>query len=106
MRGDAPVPDPETGEIPDDAVNTSIYTKGDASYYHAHARKGELLEEHRIVSGGEPVKLGESDVPLPEPKSAQRLLNEDEDGESGKPERPISNYAWGDEKEFIKIYIS
>jgi len=94
----------EDGEIPRDAVQNSIYAKGDSSYYFAHTRKSDVPEEHRIVSGGAPQKLAESQT-LPEPISGHRQLRMEED-ETQRPERHISNYAWGDEKEVVKIYIS
>merc|ERR1711924_339213 len=98
----------DSGEVPDDAVQNSIYTKGDSSYYHAHARKGELTEEQRIVSGGEPAKLSESAVPTLEmkPSMARSVLSSEEAFISDRPEVPIRNYSWGDEREFVKIYVS
>mmetsp|Transcript_126973 Transcript_126973/g.353637 ORF Transcript_126973/g.353637 Transcript_126973/m.353637 type:complete len:287 (-) Transcript_126973:117-977(-) len=108
MRGDAPSPDPETGEMPNDAVNNSIATKGDASYYHAHSRPSMLPEEHRIVSGGAPAKLsGDLVVPLEEPKTLKQQIEESEGRKDvTRGEKPIRNYSWGDEKATIKIYIS
>lgn len=109
MRGSSePIEDPETGEVPDDHVQTSINTKGDTSYYFAHARKSELSEEQRIVSGGTPQKIAEGEAqalstaePLP-PSSA--IFDDGED--TDRPRKAIKNYAWGDEKEVMKIYIS
>merc|ERR1711982_42627 len=49
MKTEEPLPDPETGEIPNDAVTNSICTKGDASYYYA-SKGPQLPEEQRIVS--------------------------------------------------------
>jgi len=46
--------------------------------------------------------LGEGEA-LPEPVSAKKQLDMDQDG---RPERAILNYAWGDEKEVVKIYVS
>jgi len=106
MKGDIVDLDPETGELPTDAVNTSICSRGDSSYYHAHRRKADLPEEHRIVSGGAPQKLGESSELLPEPKAPGKAIVTEEGEEPGRSERPISNYAWGDEKDTVKIYIS
>lgn len=110
MRGDAAEADPETGEVASDAVNTSISRKGDASYYHAHRRKGdELPEEHRIASGGAPQKLGDVAAPLSEPVAAGKMImasGQEGPAEDSRPERRISNYAWGDEQDFVKIYIS
>ena len=88
-----------TEELPDTAVENSIAAKGENSYYFAHAKTAEVPEEHRIVSGGSPKKLAEGE-PLPEPISAMKL------GEQQRPERAILNYAWGDEKEAVKIYVS
>lgn len=110
MKGDVPEVDPETGEMPEDAVNKSIASKGDASYYHAHKRGGgaALPEEHRIVSGGEPEKLGEKFfVPLEEKKSLKQQMDEQEGRkDTNRAEKPIRNYSWGDEKAYIKIYVS
>jgi len=108
MKGTEPAEDPETGEVPGDAVNSSIATKGDTSYYHAHSRGLTLPEEHRIVSGGAPEKLtGSLEVPLEEPKTLkQQLAETDGEKQAGRPERPIRNYSWGDEKASVKIYVS
>jgi len=107
MRGNSePVVDPETGELADDHVQTSINSKGDSSYYFAHARKSELTEEQRIVSGGSPQKIAEGQGQVlatadPVPLSAAGLFED-----PGRQRKAIKNYAWGDEKEVIKIYIS
>lgn len=107
MKGGDIEPDPDTGEVPTDAVGTSIAAKGDASYYHAHRQHCDVPEEVRIVSGGPPQKLSETDAPLPEPKSLKQQLEIDEEGEESKrPQKQIHAYSWGDEKEFIKIYVS
>jgi len=110
MRGgnnSEPVVDPETGEVAD-AVQASINNKGDTSYYFAHSKKCELSEEQRIVSGGSPLKISEgygqalSEVDRP---PAAEYMFEDEEA-PGRPRKAIKNYAWGDEKEVVKIYIS
>lgn len=108
MKGDAMHPDPETGDVPSDAVNASIASKGDSSYYHAHSRPMTLPEEHRIVSGGEPEKLtGTLEKELEERKTMKQQIAENEGRKDAtRAERPIRNYSWGDEKETIKIYIS
>lgn len=89
-------------DLPDTAVENSIAAKGENSYYFAHSRKADVPEEHRIVSGGSPKKLGEGEA-LPEPVAAKKQLDMDQDA---RPERAILNYAWGDEKEVVKIYVS
>ena len=87
-------------ELPDTAVENSIAAKGENSYYFAHSRKADVPEEHRIVSGGSPQKLGEG-AALAEPISAMKLASD-----QVRPERAILNYAWGDEKDSVKIYVS
>ncbi|CAJ1343170.1 unnamed protein product [Effrenium voratum] len=87
-------------ELPQDAVQNSIAVKGDSSYYFAHSRKMDVPEEHRIVSGGAPQRLGEAEA-LKEP--VRQVL---EGEEPQRPERAILNYAWGDEKEAVKLYVS
>mmetsp|Transcript_87186 Transcript_87186/g.255185 ORF Transcript_87186/g.255185 Transcript_87186/m.255185 type:complete len:287 (-) Transcript_87186:322-1182(-) len=109
MKGvEALMPDPETGEVPGDAVSASIASRGDSSYYHAHARNASLPEEHRIVSGGEPEKLsGDFAKPIEEHKTVKQQIAESEGRkDASRPERPIRNYSWGDEKQNVKIYIS
>lgn len=109
MQGNTdPLEDPETGETCNDHVQTSINSKGDTSYYFAHARKSELSEEQRIVSGGSPQKIagGEDQVlSISEPANPSSAMFDDYE-DTGRPRKPIKNYAWGDEKEVIKIYIS
>lgn len=109
MKGDTVAEDPETGELPDDAVNSSIAVKGDTSYYHAHrGKKTNLTEEQRIVSGGAPQMLAEGETEVlsrTEARPISSLLFEDDSTEAGRPRRAIKNYSWGDEKETIKIYI-
>eukprot|EP00747_Dinoflagellata_sp_TGD_P092739 gnl/TRDRNA2_/TRDRNA2_165510_c0_seq1.p1 gnl/TRDRNA2_/TRDRNA2_165510_c0~~gnl/TRDRNA2_/TRDRNA2_165510_c0_seq1.p1 ORF type:complete len:220 (+),score=52.74 gnl/TRDRNA2_/TRDRNA2_165510_c0_seq1:79-738(+) len=103
-------------EVPSDAVQQSIYCKGDASYYHAHGRKSsELPDDLRVQSGGAPVPF--------QPKAEQPLAKtgldgrtglvtkvpsscDDEDQQSDRSEKAILNYSWGDEKTCVKIYIS
>lgn len=106
MAGQAPLVAQDDDEIPNDAVSKSIHEKGASSYYHAHSRKPELSEEQRIVSGGAPQKLSESDTCLPEPVSQLKQLKIDDPEDSQRLERPICNYAWGDEKDVVKVYIS
>jgi len=112
MKGsDDPVDlDPETGEpVPGDHVQDSINRKGDASYYHAHGRKSELTEEQRIVSGGAPQMLAQGEgqaLPTTEPVPYTVAMFDETGEESERPRRAMKNYAWGDEKEFVKIYIS
>jgi len=107
MRNEGPDLDADEGEAPTDAVGISICSKGDASYYHAHRRRqDDVPEEHRIVSGGAPQKLGESDAPLPEPQAPGRLVLQAGSDEPARPERAILSYSWGDEPEVVKIYIS
>lgn len=102
--------DPETGEpVASDAVQNSMNTKGDSSYYFAHNRKSDLTEEQRIVSGGAPQKIAEGEaqaIPTLEPPPPSASLFDDEVEEPGRPRKAILNYAWGDEKEVVKIYIS
>lgn len=110
MRGSSePVVDPESGDLADDAVQASINTKGDSSYYFAHARKSDLTEDQRIVSGGAPQKIAEGEtqaLSTAEPLPPSAAIFDDFEVESGRPRKAIKNYAWGDEKEVIKIYIS
>lgn len=96
------------GEAAGDAVSNSIAAKGDASYYHAHARPGSLPEEHRVVSGGEPEKLtGDLAKGLEEHKTLKQMIAENEGRkDASRGERPIRNYSWGDEKGAVKIYVS
>lgn len=94
----------EDEDLPEDAVQNSIAVKGETSYYFAHSRKADVPEEHRIVSGGEPQKLCETEA-LKEPMSSMRKIRAEEEGLL-RPERAILNYAWGDEKEVVKIYVS
>ena len=82
----------EDDELPETAVEHSMARNGDTSYYFAHARRAELPEEHRIVSGGEPRSLGAS--------------GEQSEVSVGRPQRAIKSYAWGDEKEAVKLYVS
>lgn len=100
MKGEVPEADPETGDIPSDAVQTSFYSKGDASYYHAHRRRNELPEEHRV----EPRKIGEN-TPLPEPKAVAHAINFDGEQDSGRASRRILNYAWGDEGDDQDLHL-
>lgn len=89
-------------ELPQTAVENSIAAKGDTSYYFAHSRKMDVPEEHRIVSGGSPQKLGEVEA-LSEPVPKKTLASDDQ---PSRPERAILNYAWGDEQAAVKVYIS
>ena len=89
-------------DLPQTAVENSLAAKGETSYYFAHSRKMEVPEEHRIVSGGSPQKLGETQLPLSEPVPAKKQLS----SELVRPERAILNYAWGDEQAAVKIYVS
>jgi len=98
--------DVENAEIPDDHVQRSIYAKGESSYYFAHARKGDLDDEQRIVSGGPPAKLMETEAMKGDARVPLSKLMDEEDDTPARPMRPIRNYSWGDEKENIKIYIS
>mmetsp|Transcript_158898 Transcript_158898/g.281682 ORF Transcript_158898/g.281682 Transcript_158898/m.281682 type:complete len:288 (-) Transcript_158898:68-931(-) len=112
LKSDAPLQDPETGEVPDDAVGSSLATRGDTSYYHAHrgrAQDSRVTEEQRIVSGGAPQMLAEGEAEAlssAEKRPMSMLLFEDDSSEAGRARRAMKNYSWGDEKEFIKIYIS
>lgn len=111
MRSSAPAEvDPETGEAEaGDHVQSSINSKGDTSYYFAHARKGELSEEQRIVSGGSPQKIAECEarsLDTAEPPPLASAMFDDGTEAPGRPIKTIKNYAWGDEKHVIKIYIS
>ena len=81
----------EDSELPDTAVEHSMARNGDTSYYFAHARRAELPEEHRIVTGGSPRSLGQAPVAPLVPE---------------RPQRAIKSYAWGDEKEAVKLYVS
>lgn len=105
---DEPTIDPETGEeVSNDHVQTSIHHKGDASYYFAHGRKCDITEEQRIVSGGEPqmIAQGEEQVLSNSDPSHPGSTNFDFE-DSGRPRKAIKSYAWGDEREVVKIYIS
>lgn len=109
MKGGSFEADDAEADSAADAVRSSICRKGDASYYHAHRRKGdELPEEMRIAAGGPPRKMGESSEPLPEPVAPGKLPMAREDGSLGesRPERRILSYAWGDEKDCVKVYVS
>ncbi|OLQ15585.1 Nephrocystin-3 [Symbiodinium microadriaticum] len=68
----------EDEDLPEDAVQNSIAVKGETSYYFAHSRKADVPEEHRIVSGGEPQKLSETEA-LPEPMSSMRKIRAEEE---------------------------
>jgi hypothetical protein len=102
--------DPETGEpVAKDAVQNSMSTKGDSSYYFAHNRKSDLTEEQRIVSGGVPQKIAEGEtqaIPTTEAMPLSAAMFDEFSEEPGRPRKAIKNYAWGDEKEVVKIYIS
>jgi hypothetical protein len=107
--GDPEVVDPETGEALDDAVHNSINDKGDTSYYFGSSRKSNLTEEQRIVSGGAPQKIAEGEtqtLPTTEALPSASAMFEDGAIEPGRARKAIKNYAWGDEKEVVKIYIS
>mmetsp|Transcript_102801 Transcript_102801/g.265751 ORF Transcript_102801/g.265751 Transcript_102801/m.265751 type:complete len:285 (-) Transcript_102801:34-888(-) len=109
MKGSMPLPDGEAeGGEPTDAVAVSMASKGNTSYYFSHSKQSEVPEEHRVVSGGAPAKLRETEELLPEPKSMARrhVLGVDEVEGPSKSERPVHHYAWGDEQEFVKIYVS
>jgi len=108
MRSSSAPEDSETGELATDPVQISMNTKGDTSYYFAHSTKCELSDEQRIVSGGEPLKIADGvgqalSVVDPVPLSAALF---DDHMDPARPRKSIKNYAWGDEKEVIKIYIS
>mmetsp|Transcript_15433 Transcript_15433/g.46302 ORF Transcript_15433/g.46302 Transcript_15433/m.46302 type:complete len:282 (-) Transcript_15433:117-962(-) len=106
MKGQMPI-EVESGEVPADAVARSM-AKGETSYYFSHSKQSEVPEEHRVVSGGAPAKFRETEELLPEPKSMARrpILGAGETDVNARSERPISHYAWGDEKDFVKIYVS
>jgi len=57
----------------------------------------DLPDEQRIASGGPPQKISARPV---------SSTSHDESEEVVRPEARILNYSWGDEKEFVKIYIS
>mmetsp|Transcript_20061 Transcript_20061/g.36253 ORF Transcript_20061/g.36253 Transcript_20061/m.36253 type:complete len:287 (-) Transcript_20061:103-963(-) len=99
----------ETEDGSNDAVQSSMDRHGDASYYFAHSQKYELPEEQRIVAGGVPQKLGED--PSAAPPTPPDILNAgglvlDEDFAPKRAERHMRNYSWGDERDFVKVYVS
>merc|ERR1711937_5935 len=111
MRGGGDqIADSESGELASsDPVHNSINSKGDTSYYFGSSRKSELTEEQRIVSGGAPQKIAEGDkqtLPTTEALNSASAMFEDDSIEPGRARKAIKNYAWGDEKEVVKIYIS
>mmetsp|Transcript_2346 Transcript_2346/g.4953 ORF Transcript_2346/g.4953 Transcript_2346/m.4953 type:complete len:284 (-) Transcript_2346:244-1095(-) len=92
-----------------DAVQSSMERHGEASYYFAHTRKYELPEEKRIVSGGDPQKLQEDlNAPAPTPPDILDVgaMVFDEDFAPKRAERHMRSYSWGDERDFVKIYIT
>eukprot|EP00397_Hematodinium_sp_SG-2012_P035786 GEMP01038551.1.p1 GENE.GEMP01038551.1~~GEMP01038551.1.p1 ORF type:complete len:233 (+),score=49.54 GEMP01038551.1:347-1045(+) len=70
------------------ALRSNICEKGDMSYYYAHKKDLGLAPEQRYVYGGEPEKIGQTDAVQLAPVVA------------------IIKYAWSDEGENIKIYIT
>jgi CS domain len=78
------------------ALQESIKTRGDKSYYYAHAPRNvddpslaKVLEGEGIVTGGDP-KLLVKDVPRQEP--VRRVTN-------------IKNYAWHDDDDKVVISV-
>lgn len=74
----------------DSELRQSIQRSGTNSYYYAHANEKELPLEHRYVYGGAPAKLE----------------GVAEDFKAEVPIQSIEKYAWSDEGDSVKIYIS
>mmetsp|Transcript_35541 Transcript_35541/g.61423 ORF Transcript_35541/g.61423 Transcript_35541/m.61423 type:complete len:196 (-) Transcript_35541:312-899(-) len=77
----------ETTTQAENALRENIAQKGNNAYYYAHA--------HKI------------DAPVWDGHAEPRLLKKQASSEAPAPvKRPISKYAWNDEKDKVKIYIS
>jgi len=72
------------------ALRQNIHEKADFSYYYAHKRVNDLPEELKYAYGGGPTKLDTTEI---KQSTTPKFV-------------PIRKYAWNDEKEVIKIYIS
>jgi len=78
----------------DSALRQSIAKSGGTSYYYAHANEKALPKEHRYAYGGAPARLDGEEGAAPEKLEAPSLA------------RPITQYSWGDEGDFVCIYVS